>query len=302
MPVSIALSSVAAFAGAVAAARSVDFAAYTLPAGAVQDALVAAARAGAGIRVRLERDPFDDADGTLHTANAAAVAALTAAGADAALTQPGTPVLHMKAAVADGVAWLDDRNWADAGAQTVVRDSDADDVRAVADALTGAAGADAHLGTTKARAQWLEVAVVAAAGSAPLALESESFGSGAVYNALLARALAGQPTRLLVAGREAGQPGPAGDAERRRLARLAALGAIVRTGDRGGVDFDEKIAIGNGSAWVGSANATYARGDAGAQRDWGMLTRVPALIDGLRRAFEANWQAAEPLAEPAARG
>jgi hypothetical protein len=296
--VSIALSSVAAFAGALTAARSVDFAAYTLPAGGVRDALAAAARAGARVRVRLEDAPFDDPAGMLHAANAEAVAALTAAGADAALTAPGGPVLHMKAAVVDGVAWLDDRNWADAGAQTIVRDSDADDARAVGRALAGEPGGDAHLGTTKAAAQRLELAVVAAAGGAPLALESESFGSGAVYNALLARARAGEPTRLLVAGREADQAGPAGDTERRRLAKLAALGAAVRTGNPAGLDFDEKLAVADGAAWAGSANATYARGAAGAQRDWGMLTRVPTLIDGLRRTFEANWQAAQPLATP----
>ena len=75
----------------------------------------------------------------------------------------------MKAAVVDGVAWLDDRNWAGSGSETVVRDSDPDDVAAVAAAVAGRPGADRHLATTKAGAQRLESAVIADAGSAPLA-------------------------------------------------------------------------------------------------------------------------------------
>jgi hypothetical protein len=293
--VSIAFSSVAACAAAVAGARRVDLAAYTLRAGAIRDALLAAAHAGASVRVRLERDPLDDAAGTLHAANAQTVAVLAAAGADAALTAPGTPVLHLKAALADGVAWLDDRNWAGAGDEIVLRDSDPDDVAAVGAALDGGRGADGHLRTTKAGAQALELDVIRSAGAAPLVVESESFGSGAVYNALLARARTGAPTRLLVAEREAAEAGPRGATEVRRLERLAALGVEVRTGVAGGLDFDEKLAATPAAAWVGSANATYARGAAGEQRDWGLLTREAPLVDGVRIAFERNWSRARPF-------
>lgn len=297
MRVSIALSSVSAFAAAVAAARTVDFCAYALGPGVARDALLAAARAGAHVRVRLERDPLDDAAGSLHAANAASVAALAALGADAELTSAGEPVLHMKAAIADGVAWLDDRNWAEDGRETILRDSDSDDVAAVGMALRGQFGADGHLRTTKAGAQALEFDVIRSAGAAPLCLESESFGSGGVYSALLARALAGGPTRLLVAGREAAEPGSRGSTELRRLERLAALGVQIRTGDPAGLDFDEKLAVAPAAAWVGSANATYAREAAGQQRDWGLLTRQPPLVDGLRAAFERNWSAAHPLGD-----
>jgi hypothetical protein len=290
---SITLASIPAVASAAAHARSITLTAYTLRAGAVRDALLSAARGGASVRVRLERDPIDDGAGTLHAANAETVALLRAAGADAAVSGPGEPVLHLKAAVIDGVAWLDDRNWAGDGPETVVRDSDADDVAAVAAGIAGNRGSDGHLGTTKSRAQALEAEVIAAAGSAPLAVESESFGTGAIYNALLHRGEAGLPTRLLVAGREAEQPGPRGDTERKRLARLQALGVEVRTGDPRALDYDEKIAVAGGEAWVGSANATYAHGSAGAQRDWGMRTREPSLVDGLRAEFERNWHAAD---------
>lgn len=295
MPVSITLSAVPVFAAELARARTVDLSTYTLRAGAVRDALVGAARSGATVRVRLERDPLDGGGQALHRANAEAVAALTAAGADAELTGTDEPVLHMKAAVVDGVAWLDDRNWVGRGRETVVRDSDPADVAAVAAALRGERDREGDLRTTKAGAQALELDVMHAAVNAPLAVESESFGGGSIYNALLARAQAGEPTRLLVAGREAAEAGPRGDSERRRLARLAALGVEVRTGRPGARELDEKLAVAPAAAWVGSANATYAFGAAGDQRDWGLATREPTLVDALRAAFEANWSDARPF-------
>ena len=65
---------------------------------------------------------------------------------------------------------------------------------------------------------------------------------------------------------------------------------------------NEKCAVAASGAWVGSANATYAHGAAGAQRDWGLATRAPALVDGLRAAFERNWSAARPLTDGAPNG
>jgi len=276
-------------------ARSIDLSSYTLRAGSVRDALILAAKNGARVRVRLEANPIDDAAGTLHAANADTIARLRAVGADAGVTAPGSPVMHMKAAVVDGVAWLDDRNWAGSGSETVIRDSDRDDVAAVADGLAGGTGADGHLRTHKGAAQYLEADVIARAGPAPLLVESESFGSGLIYNALLHRAQAHEPSRLIVAGREALQAGPRGDVERHRLARLASFGVDIRVGSGGDDDLDEKLAVAPGNAWVGSTNATYARAAAGEQLDWGLATRDPGLVDTLRARFERNWQLAKPL-------
>lgn len=290
----IALDSAAGFINTLAGAQRIALTAYTLHEGRVLTALETAARRGATVTVRLERDPLDDAAGTLHHANARALAALRAAGASAEATKPGEPVLHLKAAVVDGVAWLDDRNWAAGGAEEIVRDSDRDDVAAVASAVAGGAGSDAHLATTKSGAQRLEAALIAGTGTGPLDVESESFGNGAIYHALLHRAEAHLPTRLIVAGREAAEPH--NRLERAHLARLAALGVEVRTGDPKHGDLDEKLVVAGDRAWTGSANATYARGPDGAQRDWGLTTRDPAMIDGLRTAFERNWSAAHPAA------
>ncbi|GAC1533591.1 MAG: hypothetical protein NVS2B17_01470 [Candidatus Velthaea sp.] len=294
MPVSIAIASVPALTAACARARSIDFAAYTLGRGPLRDALVRAAEQGAAVRVRLEGSPLGPAG--IAQANATTIAALRAAGADASMTSPGEPVLHMKAAVVDGVAWLDDRNWAGGGAETVIRDSDAADVTSVRAALAGGADSAGTLRTTKGSAQILEAGAIAAAGAAPVAVETESFGSGLIYNALLHRGQAGLPTRLLVAGREACAPGADGDRERHRLARLASLGVEVRVGKPGAADLGEKLALGPNQAWVGSTNATFAGGAAGLQRDWGLSTRDPALVDALRQTFERNWAGARTSA------
>ena len=289
------LESPAALVAAFAGARDISLIAYTLREGTVREALVDAAHAGASVRVRLERDPLDDAAGTLHRANAESVSVLRAAGAVASETAAGEPTLHLKAAVVDGVVWLSDRNWAGAGPERILRDTDADDVAAITAAVAGGPGADGHLGTTKAGALRLEVDVIERAGTAPLAVESESFGDGPIYNALLHRAQAAEATRLVVAGRELSET--AGGREERRLRRLAALGVDVRVGDPARGDLDEKMAIAAGDAWLGSANATYARGAYGQQRDWGLATRAPAIGAALTAAFDRNWQSARPLAD-----
>jgi hypothetical protein len=290
----IALDTAAGFIGTLQSARQIALTAYTLHEGKVLSALIGAARGGAEVHVRLERDPMDDAAGSMHHANAAAIAALRAAGATAEVSKPGEPSLHLKAAVVDGVAWLDDRNWAAGGAERILRDTDAADVAVVASAVAGGPGADEHLATTKSGALQLEAGVIARAGTVPLAVESESFGNGTIYNAMLHRAEAHLPTRLIVAGREVVQAGSR--VERQHLSRLAALGVDVRVGDPRHGDLDEKLAVAGSDAWVGSANATYARDAFGEQRDWGIATREAAVTDGLRAAFERNWTAARPLA------
>jgi hypothetical protein len=260
----------------------------------MRDALLAAARSGARVHVRLEGAPVDDPSGALRALNAETVSTLAAAGADAELTPAGASLLHLKAAVVDGVAWLADRNWAGTGPQTVVRDSEPRDVATVEAGLRGVAESNDGLGVSKVAAQGLELDVIARAGARPLDIESESFGTGAIYAAVLARARAGAPTRLIVAGEEARDAGPRGAHERRLLGSLAESGVEVRIGGAGSAELAEKLAVGTASAWVGSANATYASGAAGAQRDWGLRTSAPALVDGLRAVFAHNWSAARP--------
>jgi hypothetical protein len=279
---------------AVGRAHTVALTSYTLGRGPVLDALVAAAARGASVSVRLEGAPVDDPRGALKRVNAAAVAALRAGGAAAGLTHPGEPALHMKAAVVDGVAWLDDRNWAGTGPERLLRDTGRAAVAATAAAVTGGRADGGGLATTKSAALRLEARVIAGAGPGLLRVESESFGNGPIYSALLRRAKAGRPTELIVAGREAGAT-----RERAALRRLAGLGVAVRVGNPHRGDLNEKLALGGGAAWCGSANATFTFGAAGEQRDWGLTTRAAPIVDGLRRTFEANWTAARPPASRA---
>lgn len=287
---SISLSSAAAFVAACDRAQAISLSAYVLQTeGPVRGALVAAARRGAHVSVLLQRDPYGDAGARQGAENRETVRVLRAAGADARLTDPAGPAWHMKAAVVDGEAWLDDRNWAADGKETILRDSDPDDVAVVTRTLAGTPSRDGHLRTTKHDAIGLEATLIRAAGTKPVAVESESFGTGAIYNALLARARAHLPTRLLVSSLELG--GSGGSKEARRLQRLQSASVAVRV-----VDNDEKIALTGDAAWVGSGNATYAGGANGDQIDWGMAVRRRALVDGVRANFERNWDAARPFA------
>lgn len=266
----IALDTVAGFVRSLTSAHDITLTSYTLHPGSVLGSLDAAALRGAAVRVRLDGDPIGGHAGALYRDNVAAVVELRASGADASLTGPGEPVMHLKAALVDGVAWFDDRNWAGVAAEHVVR---SDDPREVA--------------VTKADALAREADVIAHAGGARLDVESESFGAGAIYAALLRRAEAHLPTRLIVAGREAAAA--RNGAERTCLTRLARLGVDVRVGDERHRDLNEKFAVSADRAWTGSANATYAGGDAGTQRDWGVASGDPAFVAGVRAAFEANW-------------
>jgi hypothetical protein len=278
---------------ALAGARRAALAGYILPPGAVRGALEAAARRGADVWVRLEGRPYDGPTHRLRRENEATVAELGAAGVHAALTDPSEPLFHLKAAVIDGVAWLEDRNWAGGERSTILRDDDPADVQAAAAAIAGLPGRGRSLATTKRDALALEAAAIRAAGSEPLAVETESLGQSAVVAAIRERAAAHRPTRLLVARREAA--GPSGGKERKLLAELARAGVTVRVGSPTGPELAEKLAVGAREGWVGSANASAAIGPFGEQRDWGLAVRTPALLRSLRGAFERNWRAAVPL-------
>jgi hypothetical protein len=252
----IALASVAEFTAAVRSARKISLTSYTLHPGTVLGTLDAAAQRGAAVHVRLDGDPLG--------------------GKLAQLTDRADPVMHMKAAIVDGVAWLDDRNWAGTDNERVVR---VDDPRDVA--------------LTKADALRREADVIEHAGNGELDVESESFGNGSIYRALLQRAHAHLPTRLIVAGRELAEARNA--PERGCLRQLAALGVEIRAGDARRHDLNDKLAVAADRAWVGSANATYDGGRLGEQADWGIAARDRGVVDGLRAAFAANWQHALPL-------
>ena len=261
----IELSSTADAIAAIGHARTVAAEAYTLH-GGVLWALEAAARHGAHVSVRLERAPFKSP--SLAQENQRVINALRAAGADAALGHP----LHAKAIEADGTLYLDDRNWG--AGDLVVRENDP--VQA------------ARIPVRKSEALAEEAALLLDVRRDDAIVETESFSRyNAVSAALEKLARAGKAPRLLVSRRDLRH----NDKERAALEKLAAQGVSVRV-----CDDSEKFALAGNRAWIGSANATVAFGDAD-MTDWGLCTDRAPIVEAVRSRIEARWSAGRPFSE-----
>jgi hypothetical protein len=267
------LSSVSAVVDRVGSARDVALGTYFLPHGAMRDALVAAARRGAHVSVTLQADPYRNPYGA--QCNADAARELRGAGASVTLLPSDRAPFHLKAAVCDGVTYLDDRNWTKRGPETVVGDDDPDDVALVREALAGRGGADATLATRKDEALRREVELVDGAGAAPVIVETERVATSPLTRALQRHAASGAPTTLVL-GRTARHSA----IETRTLAALASSGVRIRESGT-----NEKLALAGDTAWIGSGNATGASGRGAGQLEWGMLTREPALVAAVRSAL-----------------
>ena len=267
---------------ALARGRRISVSAYTLGEGPMLGALMAAARRHAHVRVTLAWDRFVRGQPGLLAQNQAALAKLRAAGVhvDTDLAQHGTAPLHMKSAIVDGVAFLDDRNWRLNATEAIVEDDDRRDVRAIRAGQHLHAGTAGRLTTQKARALHMEAAVIRAAAGDRVDLETESLSQGEVLAAVRERAARGAHIRVLIGSSLA-------TAGARLLHALRAQGVEVRAlGGRGGRAGAGKMALTAGACWVGSANATYERP---ATIDWGLVTGDRALADNLRSHFEADW-------------
>lgn len=283
----VSLSSVPRVLAHVAAARDVAFGAYFLtPRGAAAGALLDAARRGAHVALTLQSDPYRNPYGA--RGNAAVADELRAAGAEVRLLPSGEAPFHLKAAVCDGVAYLDDRNWTKRGPEIVLADDDPRDVARVRDALAGRAGGapppaqdDANatgLATRKDEALRRELALVERAGAQPVVVETERVATSPLTRALQRRALAGEPTTLIV-GRERHHS----RTEAHALAELRRDGVDVRSGGA-----NEKLALAGDTAWIGSVNATGVSGRNAGQLEWGTLTRDPAIVGAVRASLERD--------------
>jgi len=271
--VALSLSSVPEVLAHIRTAHDVAFGAYFVKPGSLRNALTSAARHGAHVAVTLQADPYRNPDGA--QANADTARLLRDAGAQVTLLPSQRVPFHIKAAVCDGVAYLDDRNFTPGGPEMVVRDDDPNDVALVRDALRGHGGDDATLATRKDAALASELALVEKAGTAPVVMETERVGTSPLTRALQQRAAAGLPTTLVVA------QGPHDSrTERSALAQLTHDGVDVRYSGR-----NEKLALAGDAAWIGSGNATGAAGRGAYQLEWGLVTRDPALVGAVRAAL-----------------
>lgn len=283
---SVALTSRAAFLAALDRASTVALGTYSLRAdGKVARALERAAERGAKVSVALEGLPYGPGRSSeLARANGRAAAELELHGVRVRLAGAGDERLHLKAAVVDGAAFLDDRNWPDGGNDTIVAVTGGAEVAAIAAALAGRPATSGSLATEKGRALQLEAEAIERGRGDRVDIETESFGGCSVSKALRARAAAGAQTRLIVSA-DAYARGTS--RERAELARLATEGVEIRLGHA-----DQKLCVAGDRGWVGSANASYSPAP---MLDWGFETGEPDVLAGLAAAFARDWTAARPL-------
>ncbi len=273
---------------AIARASRAEVSAYVLGARSpIVRALESAADRGAQVSVRLEGAPYGGgrSDDGMAARNRATAEALARHGVAVRLTAPDDASTHMKAAVVDGTAFLDDRNWPSDGSDTILTTDEPADVALVTTAFEGVPGSGGHLATEKSAALALEAAAIAGRSGDRVEVESETFGFSSVSKALYARARAGAHVRLLVSTREFAA---GGRTERSALHRLAGAGVEIRLTAN-----DEKLCVAGDRAWAGSANATFAPAPT---LDWGMVTSNAATVRGIDAAFERNWRAGTAVA------
>lgn len=278
---------IAGLEGAIGGAKSIALSAYLLDArGPLVGALEAAGDRGAGVRVVLEGKPVGvpraAADG-IARANAWTATELRKHGVDVVLRDEGAFSQHLKAAVVDGCAFLDDRNWT--ATDTLIETRDAPEVACVSDAVAGHPSSTPDLATTKAAAIALEAAAIAAGSGDRVDCASESFGTSAVSAALARRAQAGAHVRLVVNDRALRG---ASQNELRALARLEAAGVDVRAGSS-----TDKVCVAGDRAWLGSANPTFSPPPP--MLDWGLATADPALAAMASATFASAWARARPV-------
>jgi phosphatidylserine/phosphatidylglycerophosphate/cardiolipin synthase-like enzyme len=272
---------------AMSTARNITFCAYFIePGGAVEQTLEDAAKRGAQVTVRLN-GYFYQGRKAMLTGNKQAVRTLKALGADAKIVHHNDgdgPMMHLKAAVCDSVAFLDDRNWAQAD-DTVIRDTKRGDVDAVRRAASYVPASCDSVKLDKASALADESKLIRGARGHGVDVAVESVSTqGNLYSALLRLGRAGFKPHLLIS--KFGLRGKYGHAAE----LLQRNGVVVRVTSN-----CEKFAIAAGKrAWIGSANGTSSFRDA-KQFEWGMRTNVPAIVRALQSRFNSAWCRAQPL-------
>ncbi|MBV8689919.1 MAG: phosphatidylserine/phosphatidylglycerophosphate/cardiolipin synthase family protein [Candidatus Eremiobacteraeota bacterium] len=267
------------------AQRAIEFSAYILRSGQIVQALQNTVKHGAHVRVQLEAHPYADSDGKLAKINRDAVSKLRRAGVHAQLADvSGQRGMHMKAAIVDGMAFLDDRNWPADRRNIVIADDDRGDVHALREALHGKATPGGALALTKGRALARETTVLLSAKQTRdrVSVETESLTAGtAPYAAMKALARSGRCVRLLICSDDL------------RPAAIYAARALLRAGvDVRLTHAAEKIAVAGSRAWVGSANATYGQAQ---QTDWGLCLHSRRICKQLQVRFDSTWQHANAL-------
>jgi hypothetical protein len=273
---------------AMKTARRVTFCAYFLKPGPVERSLEDAARHGAEVHVRADGDLYGDCKAKMP-ASRAAIRALQRLHADAAFVHTSdddAPGLHMKAAVCDGVAFLDDCNWS-RGGDTVIRDDKPSHVRAICSAILERAAPPAGgLCLTKASALDAERRMLQHPRCRQVDVQTEDIGRGEVSKQLRELAARHVRCRVLVSERSFKSHRATHDA----AVSLQKAGVDVRIAKA-----SEKLAVAGERGWVGSANATTSNFN-GADIDWSLTTNDARTVRALKRRFDARWRDAAAVA------
>lgn len=283
----ISLSSTPAMLAAMRTAKDITFSAYFLrPGGPVEQVLLDAIKRGAHVTVRLN-GYFDNGPKRLLDWNKQAVRDLKRVHADAKmvhLSDKDGPMLHLKAAVCDSVAFLDDRNWT-AGRDIVLRDTTPGEVSAIRAAAGYARAACKNIALTKAEALNRESDVIDSPRNRRVDIESETMTwHSPVYSAIKRHANDIHFRVLLSSQHLSGTT-------KKTIGYLETMHVDVRM-----VDSSDKIAIAGGErAWVGSANATATWPDPN-ESDWGYSTDTKRFVRALQSRFNVNWRASRPPA------
>jgi hypothetical protein len=255
--------------------------------GEVERTLEDAVSRGAHVVVRVN-GYFPNGGPALLRDNERAVERLRGLGADAQIVHMNShdgAAVHLKAAVCDRDAYLDDRNWS--GNDVVLVDDRRRDVDAVRSAASYSPASETNstLPLTKDKALESESTVLHASRGDRVDVESETISTRAdAYTQLKRLAAEGVRCRLLLSSAKL-------DAKTKHAAKLLSdAGVNVRM-----VKSADKLAVKNGTrAWVGSANATspFYNGD---QTDWGLRTQNPKIVHALQSRFNSNWRAGRAL-------
>jgi hypothetical protein len=189
--------------------------------------------------------------------------------------------LHIKALVADGQVFLNDRNW---GRDSIVLQMPGEDRGAILEALAGRPATVGPLTLSKGAGIAREALLISTAQSS-VEFASESFSdNNQVYDALRA-ALARHVAVTVVVSAADAQPNPKdpkdvarAKAERHSLDVLMGAGAHVRL-----ISATDKIAVVDGMrGFVGSTNATAGVPD---QVDWGLVSLDSDIVRALDARF-----------------
>jgi len=264
---------------------------YLLTDGDAVDALVAAHRAGADVRILLEPTPYGGGD------NAPAFLALQQAGVDVRWFSVPEGLVHIKLLLLDDVAWILTPNLTTAGLTrnreyAVADDAPADVARAEAVFMADLYGQQPpQEGGSRVLVSPLDARsrLVAAieASRRTLALEIEELSDTDVVGGLVAAHGRGVAVSVLVPATERSA---ATDAA---VIALQSAGLAVRAIPSPTVHAKAMVVDGS-TAYVGSVNFTRASLDD--NREMGVLVEDPALVSRVGATMAADWASAPPSA------